>query len=649
MVSERPHQSEKSFFASALGEIGTGTFFSRYWQRRPFHSRCSDSQRGYVAEFSRNRFFAAFFGRQISVDDVLLYSGALEHDPSPFYKDRYVGHGLKLWDPVKMADYLRSKRGSLIVQGMNLFPGPARDWAADISRALNFPVNCNCYFTPACAGKGTALRAHWDPHDVLIVQIEGRKRWRIYGSPVTLPLRDFQDHAPYDTRKKPLIATTLKTGDTLYIPRGFVHQAHTEKSDSLHLTFSLLLPTWFDLVRLIQEKTLEELAVQKRFITQTPVTGKNRRDPGTEIASCRKLLLDRMRDHLPMAKKMLEKAHDGFGNSADLEIFFAEEKRQEKFACRFSVVSTATAGAAARKTPYERDETQTKRKETAISDLLGFSQRDHFFKKHWQRVPAFMKRRVGKVPVFSMDSLSKAMSLRHIPLSSFQFTDRQGAEVYNKLFLRQDNVMDLGKVLSFLAGKGLVSVHSLEKSDGMVRDFSAKLAAALEFPVTAQAFAWGQNQRYRLETPLPENIFIAHQEGEIDLVAARGRRRLPFTLKAGDILYVPLGWQIRVESKTDALSLVFSVPIPRLIDLLRFYSDKALVSLADKVRYRWFSPIMDMSDAKAARSLRPFLRGYAKTLDAKLKNGRMAGEFRKGFLLFYDVPAPKFLPTDQKL
>jgi ribosomal protein L16 Arg81 hydroxylase len=49
----------------------------------------------------------------------------------------------------------------------------------------------------------------------------------------------------------PQIEVELKQGDTLYIPRGFVHEAVTTKDVSLHITLGLLSYTWIDVLRLI--------------------------------------------------------------------------------------------------------------------------------------------------------------------------------------------------------------------------------------------------------------------------------------------------------------------------------------------------------------------------------------------------------------
>ena len=41
----------------------------------------------------------------------------------------------------------------------------------------------------------------------------------------------------------------LRAGDTLYLPRGWLHEAETSETDSLHLTIGIAAHTWLDAAR----------------------------------------------------------------------------------------------------------------------------------------------------------------------------------------------------------------------------------------------------------------------------------------------------------------------------------------------------------------------------------------------------------------
>ena len=104
----------------------------------------------------------------------------------------------------------------------------------------------NVYATPACA---QAVAAHADDRDVFVLQVAGAKAWRVYGAPpVALPYTDEQVGktpslpVPASTLRdaNALVDCTLRPGDVLYVPRGFVHEASTGASEaSLHVTLAI--------------------------------------------------------------------------------------------------------------------------------------------------------------------------------------------------------------------------------------------------------------------------------------------------------------------------------------------------------------------------------------------------------------------------
>jgi len=105
-------------------------------------------------------------------------------------------------------------------------------------------VSSNIYITP---NRKQGLKAHWDDIEAFILQIRGRKQWKLYALnedeqfPINESHRDleFDDESKY----KLLLDCTLSPGDLLYFPRGTVHFAQCVDSKegddySLHLTVS---------------------------------------------------------------------------------------------------------------------------------------------------------------------------------------------------------------------------------------------------------------------------------------------------------------------------------------------------------------------------------------------------------------------------
>jgi ribosomal protein L16 Arg81 hydroxylase len=116
-----------------------------------------------------------------------------------------------------------------------------------IEKYYNFPLQTNIYLTPR-SSKG--FQAHFDNHDVFVLQVHGSKVWKVYDSPVYLPTETFEK-SMLPKNMIPQIEVELKQGDTLYIPRGFVHEAVTANEASLHITLGLLTYKWIDVLRLI--------------------------------------------------------------------------------------------------------------------------------------------------------------------------------------------------------------------------------------------------------------------------------------------------------------------------------------------------------------------------------------------------------------
>ena len=77
---------------------------------------------------------------------------------------------------------------------------------------------------------------HWDAHEVVVLQLYGRKRWQIFAPTQDYPLD--RDAAPKPTGE-PVWEGMLEDGDLLYLPRGWWHVAYPVNEPSLHLTFGV--------------------------------------------------------------------------------------------------------------------------------------------------------------------------------------------------------------------------------------------------------------------------------------------------------------------------------------------------------------------------------------------------------------------------
>jgi len=158
------------------------------------------------------------------------------------------------WRPVPFARTANVERvlaefeagATIVLQGLHLNRAETATFCSALEGALGHPVQSNAYYTPR-GSQGLAV--HHDTHDVFVLQIAGEKRWLVYDPVLELPLKEQRYRASDGAPGEPVIDTVLEPGDTLYLPRGWLHEARTSDVDSLHLTVGINVYTWRDAVR----------------------------------------------------------------------------------------------------------------------------------------------------------------------------------------------------------------------------------------------------------------------------------------------------------------------------------------------------------------------------------------------------------------
>jgi ribosomal protein L16 Arg81 hydroxylase len=122
-----------------------------------------------------------------------------------------------------------------------------------IERRLGQRVWVNAYLS---FGRGNALKAHWDGHDVLVLQVHGKKRWRSYGTPMPFPVVHHNPGTNFGTAVA--WEGELEPGDLLYLPRGEVHDAVVDAGNSVHLTIGIESLSGVDFLGWLAEQIASE-------------------------------------------------------------------------------------------------------------------------------------------------------------------------------------------------------------------------------------------------------------------------------------------------------------------------------------------------------------------------------------------------------
>jgi len=162
-------------------------------------------------------------------------------------------------DPLKVTQFSKNDERLDVVKAFQLFGSGGTFVIRDVHKRIeNFallcreverhcssPAKANLYLTPS---NGRGFEAHYDTHDVLLLQLQGRKEWKIFDAPVELPLAGQGVNTSVHPIGALQLAITLDEGDTLYIPRGYMHEGRCCEEASLHATLGITAIRWSDVV-----------------------------------------------------------------------------------------------------------------------------------------------------------------------------------------------------------------------------------------------------------------------------------------------------------------------------------------------------------------------------------------------------------------
>jgi hypothetical protein len=149
---------------------------------------------------------------------------------------------------------------SVVLQGLHLTWRPLAAYCRELEARLGHPAQANAYLTPRLS---QGLPVHHDTHEVFVLQVAGTKRWLVYEPVLELPLRDQRYTAELGEPGPTVLDVVLAPGDTLYLPRGWLHQALTSDDDSLHLTVGVNVVTWLEAFRAALDRCAGEVGFRR--------------------------------------------------------------------------------------------------------------------------------------------------------------------------------------------------------------------------------------------------------------------------------------------------------------------------------------------------------------------------------------------------
>ncbi len=224
--------------------IQSDRFLERYWSARPLWSHGSAARFGRLAELNQ-------------IGSILRVAVRSRMEMKAILRGTHH-HSNEIPIAPSSAISLYDSGATIVCNAIHQWHEPVAVWTRTLTRQLRTPPHagsCNAYVSPPGVGVGM----HFDDHDVIVVQLGGRKRWRFaVNRTVTHPTVNSgpqlaDEVARYATGPSPKrmprgTTVELRPGSVLYLPRGYWHDTDA-REPSISLTFGFRIPTWVELVR----------------------------------------------------------------------------------------------------------------------------------------------------------------------------------------------------------------------------------------------------------------------------------------------------------------------------------------------------------------------------------------------------------------
>ena len=249
----------------ALAPVESESFFAEHWERKPLvvprgeEGRFDDllSVRDVERLITETAIRTPAFRLVKAGATVSDYTTDLAWRPSPFTGVADVRRVLAEFEA----------GATIVVQGLHHNWLPLARYCRQLEAFLGHPAQANAYYTP----RGSqGLPVHHDTHEVISLQVAGEKRWLVYEPVLELPLKNQRYNSALGAPGEPVLDVTLRAGDTMYLPRGWLHQALTSGSDSLHITVGVNVRRWIDEAHAELDAQKRELAFRETIDAAEP-------------------------------------------------------------------------------------------------------------------------------------------------------------------------------------------------------------------------------------------------------------------------------------------------------------------------------------------------------------------------------------------
>lgn len=279
------HQEEKPPVAGGvIDPLSKNDFFDQYWEQKPLH----------IARTSSNNFEHLISERVI---ESLLSTHSLAYPAVQLSK---TGHVIPVDTYTDANQFIVNERiieqfksGSTVVMSLaHKIHEPLMQFCREVHASFGMPCQTNVYLSPP---GNQGFNPHHDTHDVFILQVSGKKTFSFYDGGAHLPTAadrfDSSVHSVGDKTEE----IALSAGDTLYIPRGFVHDAVADSDEaSLHITLGVYPVTMHTLInRALFNASRADVRLRASVFNQASVSSSAN---SLDAEQTKQILLDHIND-----------------------------------------------------------------------------------------------------------------------------------------------------------------------------------------------------------------------------------------------------------------------------------------------------------------------------------------------------------------
>jgi ribosomal protein L16 Arg81 hydroxylase len=255
-LSTKPTQTvEENVLERIISPMSAAEFLERFWEKH--FSLGIGSAGRYCNLFSWNVLGWVLEEHRLPPSRLRLFrNGAYVH-PSAYQDQPY--------SLLKTPELLRELQNgaTLILDCAEEVYGPLRNFTSELQSFLKAPVYANLY---AAWKTDYGFDVHFDVQENIVIQVCGRKHWKVWKPTRLFPLKPDAAPAP-KPEGPPDWEGILEDGSWLYIPRGWWHVAFPINEPSLHVTVTIVPFNGIDFLMWVAERCRTSIAARRNLPT----------------------------------------------------------------------------------------------------------------------------------------------------------------------------------------------------------------------------------------------------------------------------------------------------------------------------------------------------------------------------------------------